>query len=907
MSNNDPFKGPPAPGTETIKIPVPNQLADGTTATLSRQTQPVNAFREQMPTQLMRRPGFGREGKPIKLALNSHHIANSPDKRYYQYSVQIGNDNLKRGLIKAIWSSEELNKRLPGGIKEWLYDGVKLAWSQRDLQEEFRCIIDLDNERGRNVPEDKDRDIHRVIIKKAGRIDLNNIYEYLNGKCDIGPGVFDAINFLDHLIRENPSKKHINIKKSYFDRLKGGMEMLTGGVEAFRGIYQSIRMAERMVVNVDVSHTTFWARAAFPSLCNSLVGHTNPETLGQFWRDKDKKDPSKLVTNFRYLAMRRLKKNDFIVQHRGRSKLESEKIHKVRNKQTGKDEAPIDVFNYFQKKYNIYLEYPDLPVVQDTRGSVFPMEVCQMVPGQRYPYKLTDQQTRNMLNFAVQVPDKRLEGIKQGTAMLNWAEDPYLKHYGLQINPTPIQTNARILPPPTILFDRSTAAPGTKGRWDLRGKKFLHNNPAPLEAWGVAILTDPTMYGKPIQPAQVSAFINTFIQTYRAHGGQVTNTSPIIQPPNSDPAKAVEMLFFAVGNKHNCRPQVLLFVLQNTSSEIYLRVKKSCDCRYGVMSQCMVAPHVLKNNPQYHSNVLMKVNAKLGGTTARVATKTAQGHFTKPTMIIGADVSHAAPGIDAPSYAAMTMSMDKFAARYAAGVQTNGYRVEMISSRNLRDMLIPMCRHWMATVSGGRVPSHVYYFRDGVSEGQYLALLKYEVADLKEIFSELAEHQPDIKTQFTVIVAEKRHHIRFFPGAAGDENHNPLPGTIVEHDVTHPFENDIYLCSHRAIKGTARPTHYHMLLDEAKVPIDVFQKLLYEHSYQYMRSTTPVSLFPAVYYAHLASLRARSHEDIPESERKKRDNAIPSGSSTDKNPEEAKPLLPILARDSHMPFGMWFI
>lgn len=96
----------------------------------------------------------------------------------------------------------------------------------------------------------------------------------------------------------------------------------------------------------------------------------------------------------------------------------------------------------------------------------------------------------------------------------------------------------------------------------------------------------------------------------------------------------------------------------------------------------------------------------------------------------------------------------------------------------------------------------------------------------------------------TVVVAEKRHHIRFFPpqGPAGDKNGNPLPGTLVERDVTHPFENDLYLCSHVAIQGTARPTHYHMLMDEANLPVEKFQTLLYEHCYQYQRATTPVSL-----------------------------------------------------------------
>lgn len=96
----------------------------------------------------------------------------------------------------------------------------------------------------------------------------------------------------------------------------------------------------------------------------------------------------------------------------------------------------------------------------------------------------------------------------------------------------------------------------------------------------------------------------------------------------------------------------------------------------------------------------------------------------------------------------------------------------------------------------------------------------------------------------TVVVAEKRHHIRFFPppGMAADKNGNPVPGTLVEHDVTHPWENDMYLCSHVAIQGTARPTHYHMLMDEANVPVEKFHMLLYEHCYQYQRATTPVSL-----------------------------------------------------------------
>lgn len=69
---------------------------------------------------------------------------------------------------------------------------------------------------------------------------------------------------------------------------------------------------------------------------------------------------------------------------------------------------------------------------------------------------------------------------------------------------------------------------------------------------------------------------------------------------------------------------------------------------------------------QYISNVTMKFNAKLGGQTCRATGQKSAGpagHFTVPTLVIGADVSHGAPGSMAPSMAAMTISMDRLGVR----------------------------------------------------------------------------------------------------------------------------------------------------------------------------------------------------------------------------------------------------
>jgi hypothetical protein len=55
-------------------------------------------------------------------------------------------------------------------------------------------------------------------------------------------------------------------------------------------------------------------------------------------------------------------------------------------------ETEITIYDYFYTKYGIRLEYPYLPLVQTTRDGVFPMEVCVLLPNQKYQFKLSSEQ-----------------------------------------------------------------------------------------------------------------------------------------------------------------------------------------------------------------------------------------------------------------------------------------------------------------------------------------------------------------------------------------------------------------------------------------------------------------------------------------------------------------------------------
>lgn len=603
-----------------------------------------------------------------------------------------------------------------------------------------------------------------------------------------------------------------------------------------------------------MSNTTFWARTGFVGAAIAVLDCRDVQHLNHLLRPVSDGHGGITESNAFYEVHRRLKKlvvqphyrgcpvsgTNFVVKGLVNANARGYLID-IKDRATGKV-TPTSVEQYFRQKYNLLLDQWELPMVEMTKkGVVYPMEVLTIHGLHKYPWKLNEYQTSNMIKYAASRPAERLNSIAKSKQMLNHSNDPVLKAFGLEVDNNMMRTKARLLPSPDIQFGgNQRLAPGTNGRWDLRGKKFYAPNRRPLDSWGIGYFVGKR---RAINRAQVENFCDQFMKIYAAHGGQVAKRGIVVEL-TEDIGEAVKKLYNATGTKFQKDPQLLLVVVPDKNTFTYSRIKKSCDCRWGVPSQVLQSGHVMKSNPQYVSNVLMKVNAKLGGTTARAIPKVPEASLKPWSMIIGADVSHPNLGVWTPSMAAISVCMDTFGGRYYGACETNGDRVEIINRSNLEVMLTPLIREWMSTVGQGRAPERVYYFRDGVSAGQFQQVLEQEIFDIRSIFMSLTQDQ--WKGKFTVVVANKRHHIRAFPRPndrnAADRNGNPLPGTLVSRDVTSAHEWDFLLYSHIALQGTSRPVHYHVILDQAKHRPQEVENLIYDHCYQYMRSTTSVSL-----------------------------------------------------------------
>jgi len=316
----------------------------------------------------------------------------------------------------------------------------------------------------------------------------------------------------------------------------------------------------------------------------------------------------------------------------------------------------------------------------------------------------------------------------------------------------------------------------------------------------------------------------------------------------------------------------------------------------GVPTQCVdytKATNQKVGGPAYQANIALKINAKLGGTHTIVSPKLPLVS-DKPTLVLGADVHHPSVGnTTSGSIAAVVGSCDTHCTTYATVLQEQGHRVEHIQG-------MEAAAKWQILnykKLRGVIPEQIIVYRDGVGEGHFDEIMSREVKAIKRACDSIQEkYTPKI----TFLIVQKRNHVRFFleDQRDGDREGRLPPGTVVDASVCSPHDFDFFMCSHAGLKGTSKPTHYHVLYDENKFSADALLALTFDLCHIYQRCTRSVSIPAPAYYAHLASYRARLYTDDEDSDMSDTASKAESEASGEKEaPKVALPqLVPSIAQ-----------
>lgn len=848
-------------------LPPPPPVIPPDVEPVKLEQEPVKKMPQLVP---MARRGLGSKGTKLPLLTNHFkvNVANM-EGHFFQYSVALSYEDGRpvegKGAGRKVLDrvQETYNSMLNG--KELAYDGEKTLFTIGSLAQnklEFTVVLeDVTSSRnngncspdGNGSPNDNDRKRMRrpyrsktfkVEISFASKIPLQAISNALKGHET--ENYQDAIRVLDIILRQHAAKQGcLLVRQNFFHNDPKNFAEVGGGVLGCRGFHSSFRTTQSgLSLNIDVSTTMIIQPGP---VVDFLIVNQNV-------KDPYNLDWAKAKRTLKNLRIKTRPSNqEFKIT--GLSELPcKDQMFTLRKKSAdGDTEEEITVYDYFVKIRKIDLRYSaDLPCInvgKPKRPTYVPVELCDLVSLQRYTKALSSLQRSSLVEKSRQKPQERMRVLSDALKTSNYGSDPMLKSCGVSINPSFTQVEGRVLQAPRLKFGNGEDFNPRNGRWNFNNKKIA--KPVKIEKWAVVNFS---------ARCDIRGLVRDLIKCGGMKGMMVEQPFDVFEENpqfrRAPPVVRVEKMFENMMSKLPGAPKFLLCLLpERKNSDVYGPWKKKNLAEFGIVTQCIAPQRV---NDQYLTNVLLKINAKLGGLNSLLGVEISPSIpivSKAPTLILGMDVSHGSPGqTDIPSIAAVVSSREwPLISKYRACVRTQGAKTEMIdnlfkkvSEKDdegiIRELLVDFY-----TSSGKRKPDNIIIFRDGVSESQFNQVLNIELSQIMEACKFLDENW---NPKFMVIVAQKNHHTKFFQPNSPD---NVPPGTIIDNKICHPRNYDFYLCAHAGMIGTSRPTHYHVLLDQIGFSPDDLQELVHSLSYVYQRSTTAISVVAPICYAHLAA------------------------------------------------------
>ena len=95
---------------------------------------------------------------------------------------------------------------------------------------------------------------------------------------------------------------------------------------------------------------------------------------------------------------------------------------------------------------------PCLQVGQEQKHTYLPIEVCNVVAGQRCIKKLTDSQTSTMIKATARSAPDREKEIADLVRAAGFNNDPYVREFGIQVIDEMTEVRGRVLPAPRLQY-----------------------------------------------------------------------------------------------------------------------------------------------------------------------------------------------------------------------------------------------------------------------------------------------------------------------------------------------------------------------------------------------------------------------------------------------------------------------
>nr|XP_035950899.1 piwi-like protein 1 isoform X3 [Halichoerus grypus] len=283
--------------------------------------------------------------------------------------------------------------------------------------------------------------------------------------------------------------------------------------------------------------------------------------------------------------------------------------------------------------------------------------------------------------------------------------------------------------------------------------------------------------------------------------------------------------------------QIVVCLLSSNRKDKYDAIKKYLCTDCPTPSQCVVARTLGKQQTvmAIATKIALQMNCKMGGELWRVDMP------LKLAMIVGIDCYHDTTA-GRRSIAGFVASINEGMTRWFSRCVFQDRGQELVDG--LKVCLQAALRAWNSC--NEYMPSRIIVYRDGVGDGQLKTLVNYEVPQFLDCLKSVGR---GYNPRLTVIVVKKRVNARFF-AQSGGRLQNPLPGTVIDVEVTRPEWYDFFIVSQAVRSGSVSPTHYNVIYDSSGLKPDHIQRLTYKLCHVYYNWPGVIRVPAPCQYAH---------------------------------------------------------
>jgi aubergine-like protein len=529
------------------------------------------------------------------------------------------------------------------------------------------------------------------------------------------------------------------------------------------------------------------------------------------------------------------------------------------------DGKEITFVDYYKKQYGIKIN-PNQPflIVSENRKT---QKKFLLIPELMRMTGLTDDMRadwkvmQDVARYTKKHPDERV--YEQEKLAMPLSKD-FTGKYGLKVTTDSTTVDAMLLRPPKLQLGKGQLQP-QGGQYQLR-EPIL--KPMDLDKWLFVYIS-----ASKEDDQNAGYVVQTLQKASGAFGIKVREPTYIEVKEKSSKAfgdaikKSMEK-----GTKI-----VVCLIPPPAKKAFYPLIKRVCCKELGIPSQVIVTTTLAdpKKSMSAASKILLQINAKLG--LELWITEKPKG-LPERSMIIGADVFHNI-GQKKDSCVGFCASLDPHFSKFYSKISLQKPGQEIMD--NLSKMIQDAIRKYFEHNGKKFLPEYIFFYRDGVGEGQVPMVMTYEVPQILAGFKSIGENY---KPKFAEIVVTKRINDRIYAfgdssGSRGSSSqggrggypkereaqyNNPLSGTIVAQSIVSNKGFDFFVCAQNVTQGTCTPTHYNVIHDSTGLAQDVFWELTFFQCFNYFNWNGAVRVPAPAQYAHkLGFLVGQTFKDVP--------------------------------------------